>query len=123
MEIKKHTDVLATIEDFNANYEAGKYAAPWVVYVGNDTDGYDVIYSNDETRQVLEQPDIVESIMTRLATLENERVFCYEEEYEALVTNGSGWITNVDGTRTEVTYDPNKIYCIYEEEGPVTPEV
>jgi hypothetical protein len=55
--------------------------------------------------------------------LENEKVFCFEEEYDILVERGSGWITNLDGTRSEVVFDVNKLYCIYEDEGPTeTPE-
>ena len=42
--------------------------------------------------------------------------------YEELVANGTGWVTNVDGTRKEVIFDPEKLYCIYEEEGPENSE-
>ena len=48
--VKKHTDVVASIEEFTANYENGEYVSPWIVYVGNNTDGYSVIYSNDENK-------------------------------------------------------------------------
>ena len=122
--LKKHTDVVATMEDFRTNYENGLYTAPWIVYVGNDQDGYSVMYSNDENRSVAEsETNFIESIIKRIGNLESEKVFCYEAEYEELAANGSGWVTNIDGTRTEVEYDPSKLYCIYEEDGPVGDDI
>lgn len=118
--IKKHTDVVASLDEFTANYEAGQYTAPWIVYVGNDTDGYSVLYSNDEKKDLTGMsPDFIDSLKNRIEVLENEKVFCFEEEYDILVTNGYGWVTNLDGTRSEVVFDENKLYCIYEDDGPV----
>lgn len=119
---KRHTDVVSTIEEFTSRYEEGMYISPWVVYVGNDNDGYGVIYSNDVNDLLLDKPDLIDSLSNRIERIESEKIYCYENEYEFLVTNGSGWITNLDGTRTEVMFDADKIYCIYEEEGPVAPE-
>jgi hypothetical protein len=117
--IKKHTDVVASMEEFTTNYNNGAYTAPWIVYVGNNADGYSVIYSNDENKShASATPDIIDSLTQRLTKLENEKVFCYEEEYDILVANKRGWVTNLDGTRSEVVFDANKLYCIYEEEGP-----
>ena len=45
---RKHTDVVANMDEFNENYNNGMYISPWVVYVGDDVNGYKVIYSNDE---------------------------------------------------------------------------
>lgn len=116
---KKHTDVVSTMEEFQTNYDNGVYSAPWIVYVGNDVDGYNVMYSSDVDRNIAkEDTNFIESIITRIENLENEKVFCYEAEYEELAAKGSGWVTNIDGTRSEVVYDPKKLYCIYEEEGP-----
>lgn len=118
--IKKHTDVVASMDEFTANYEAGQYTAPWIVYVGNDTDGYSVLYSNDEKKDLNGMsPDFIDSLKSRIEALENEKVFCFEEEYDILVENGYGWVTNLDGTRSEVVFDENKLYCIYEDDGPV----
>ena len=123
---KKHSDVLATMDEFTTNYEAGLYQAPWDVYIGNDADGYQVKYSNEENKALAEaEPVMINSILARIAALENNEQFCYPEEYESLVANGSGWVTNLDGTRTEVTYDPTVTYNLYEDDGPVeevTPE-
>lgn len=116
--VKKHSDVVTTMDEFRTKYEAGVYIAPWVVYVGNDTNGYTILYSNEEDRTLEEtETSFIELIGQRIAALESEKVFCYAAEYEALVTNGSGWITDTDGTSSEVTYDPKKLYFIYGDEG------
>ena len=122
--IKKHTDVVSSMDEFTTNYNNGTYIAPWIVYVGNNTEGYSVIYSNDENKaHPSATPEFVQLLSQRISALENEKVFCFEEEYEILVANKRGWVTNIDGTRSEVIFDANKLYCIYEEEGPsVTPE-
>ena len=122
--IKKHTDVVASMEEFTTNYNNAVYAAPWIVYVGNNIDGYSVIYSNDEKKShASATPDVIDSLKTRIQKLEDEKVFCYEEEYDALMLNGNGWVTNIDGSRTQVVFDENKLYCIYEDDGPnVEPE-
>lgn len=118
--IRKHTDVVASMEEFTANYDNGLYAAPWIVYVGNNTDGYSVIYSNDENNShASATPDAIDSLKTRIQKLEDEKVYCLEDEYDDLVLNGSGWVTNIDGTRSEVVFDEEKLYCIYENDGPV----
>ena len=115
--IKKHTDVVDSMEEFTTKYESGAYAAPWIVYVGNNVDGYTVVYSNDETRtQSSVTPDVIESLQKRISKLEEEKVYCYEDEYDVLVAEGKGWITKLDGTRVEVLFDKNKLYCIYEDE-------
>lgn len=122
--IKRHTDVVASMDEFTSNYEAGLYVAPWIVYVGNDVDGYSVIYSNDEKRDLAGMtPDFIDSLKNRIEALETEKVFCFEEEYDVLVANGKGWVTNLDGSRSEVMFDESKMYFIYEDEGPtVTPD-
>lgn len=114
---KKHVDVVSTQEEFRQNYEEGVYQYPFVVYVGDDTTGYDIVYGSEEM-QSASNFNFQESIMKRIVNLETEKVYCYEDEYENLVSNGSGWITNLDGSKTEVTYDSSKTYCIYEDEGP-----
>lgn len=116
--MKKHTDVVASMEEFTANYDNGLYVAPWIVYVGNNTDGYSVIYSNDENNShASATPDAIKSLETRIQKIEG--VYCLEEEYDNLVSNGSGWVTNIDGTRSEVEFDEEKLYYIYENDGPV----
>jgi hypothetical protein len=121
--VKKHTDVVATIEEFEIKLNNGTYVSPWVVYVGNENDGYKVFYSNDEKQDLnIAEPDFTEILINRIKNLEEEKVYCYEEEYEKLVTETKGWVTGLDGTRKEVSYDENKTYCIYEEEGPLTNE-
>lgn len=116
---RKHTDIVASMEEFTTNYNNGVYASPWIVYVGNNNDGYSVIYSNDENRQTSITPDVIESLKIRIQNLEDEKVYCYQEEYDNLVINGKGWVTNLDGKLSEVQYDANKLYCIYEDDGPI----
>lgn len=116
--MKKHTDVVASMEEFTLNYNDGVYIAPWIVYIGDNIGGYTVIYSNDENKAASSvTPNVIESLNQRINKLENEKIFCYESEYTDLVENGKGWVTNVDGTRTEVSFDKNKLYFIYEEDG------
>lgn len=118
--IKKHTDVVASMEEFTTNYENGVYVSPWIVYIGNNNDGYSVIYSNDENKiHPSPAPDFIESLRKRIQALEDQNVYCYPDEYDNLLQNGKGWITNLDGTRSEVIFDENKSYYTYEEEGPV----
>ena len=114
--MKKHTDVVSSLEEFTSNYEQGLYSEPWIVYIGNDKDGYSVVYSNDEKRQHSSaEPDFIDSLVKRIESLENEKVYCYEREYDELVKNGSGLVTNIDGTQSEVIYSDNVTYYIYEE--------
>lgn len=115
--LKKHTDVVPSMEVFNKNYQNGMYIEPWVVYVGNDSTGYNVIYSNDEKKiSNIPTPDVIDNIKTRLRDIEDEKVFCLEDEYDNLVKNGIGWITDISGERIEVTFDENKMYYIYEND-------
>lgn len=118
---RKHTDVVANMDEFNENYNNGMYISPWVVYVGDDVNGYKVIYSNDENEIAGSiVPDVIESLNQRIRALEDEKVFCHEDEYNELIEKGVAWVTNVDGTRSEAVYDSNKLYCIYEDDGPVS---
>lgn len=111
---KKHTDVVDSMDEFNRKFEEGIYAKPWIVYVGDGSGGYSVIYSNDEGK-VSTSPDFAELITHRVEKLEDEKVFCTESEYEILVTTGTGWVTDTNGNKTEVEFDSSKMYYIYEE--------
>ena len=116
---KKHTDVVASMEEFTTNYNNGVYTSPWVVYVGNSNDGYSVIYSNDENKhQNAIIPEAITSLTGRVEKLEDEKVYCYEDEYDILIEKGYGYVTTLDGIRVEVPFDETKWYCIYENEGP-----
>ena len=116
---KKHTDVVASMEEFTTNYNNGVYTSPWVVYVGNSNDGYSVIYSNDENKhQNAIIPEAITSLTGRVEKLEDEKVYCYEDEYNILIEKGYGYVTTLDGIRVEVPFDETKWYCIYENEGP-----
>lgn len=76
-------------------------------------------YSSDEER-VLSEIDYVESFARRLESLEQEKVYCYENEYEKLIKDGSAYLTGLDGETELFHYDSSKLYCIYEDDGPVS---
>lgn len=122
-EIKKHVDIVATREIFETNYNNGLYIEPWIVYIGNNVDGYNIIYSNDENKNpLLQNPDILSSLVKRIEKIEGEKVYCYEEEYDNLIANGEGYITDIDGTTKPHIFDINKTYYIYEDNGPIMVE-
>lgn len=110
---KKHIDVVASMEEFKTNLDAGMYIVPWIVYVNDGANGYTVLTSaSQETNQPM--PDALESLSARVDAL--EYVYCLEDEYEELVANGIAVITKPDGTRVEVKFDENQLYYIYERE-------
>ena len=116
----KHIDVVPNREKFKENLETpGYYTAPWVVYIGSDEGGYDVAYSSDEKRAE-SNINYVDSFANRLEALEQEKVYCYEREYEELVKNGSAYLTGLDGKQVSHVFDASKLYCIYEDDGPVS---
>lgn len=52
---RRHTDVVSTMEEFTTRYEQGIYITPWVVYVGNNNEGYvriikdgDILFTDDD---------------------------------------------------------------------------
>lgn len=110
---KKHIDVVASMEEFKTNLDAGMYIVPWIVYVNDGANGYTVLTSaSQETNQPM--PDALESLSARVDAL--EYVYCLEDEYEELVANGIAVITKPDGTHVEVKFDENQLYYIYERE-------
>ena len=44
---RKHADVVESMNEYTTRLNAGEYAAPWVVYVKNGNEGYDIMYSKD----------------------------------------------------------------------------
>jgi phosphosulfolactate phosphohydrolase-like enzyme len=120
---KKHIDVVDSKEIFETNLKNGVYSAPWVVYIKNN-DKYDVVYSNDQNRVVLEDLNFAELLNRRIEILENEKVYCTENEYDELIANPTMDITihNIkNGIIVEEIhrFDTTKLYCVYEEEEPV----
>lgn len=120
---KKHIDVVESKEIFETNFKNGVYSTPWVVYIKNN-DKYDVVYSNDQNRVVLEDLNFAELLNRRIEILENEKVYCTENEYDELIANPTMDITihNIkNGIIVEEIhrFDPTKLYYVYEEEEPV----
>ena len=109
----KHIDVVKNIEEFNER--VGSYIEPWVVYIGNDADGYDIKYSSGFNKTVIDS-DVVQIINNRLQALENEKVFCTESEYEIISTTGEGYIKDINNPDNSyfVKFDSSKMYYNYE---------
>lgn len=113
----KHIGVYSSKGEFDEKFNPADYVEPWVVYIVDGENIYDIIYSNDQDRQLSSmEPDFQKMLENRVSKLENEKVYCTELEYEILVSNGFGWVTNIDGTKSEVSFDVNKIYYIYEDD-------
>lgn len=113
--IKKHADIVNSYEEFEINLLNGVYEEPWVIYIKNNDNTYDIKYSNDINRtHTSATPDIVDILENRISALEKEKVYCYEEEYDELVEKGEAWITKINGERVFVLYDENVLYHIYE---------
>lgn len=119
---RKHADVVESMNEYTTRLNAGEYAAPWVVYVKNDNGGYDIIYSKDGDNITSSiDPNYIEAFNERFNKIETEKVYCYEDEYDALVANPTSAITIhniVNGIVVEElhTFNPSKLYCVYEEE-------
>ena len=119
---RKHADVVESMDEYTTRLNAGEYAAPWVVYVKNENGGYDIIYSRDGDNIASNiDPNYIEAFNERFYKIETEKVYCYEDEYDALVANPTSEITIhniVNGIvkLEEHTFDPTKLYCVYEEE-------
>ena len=112
----KHIGVYSSKGEFDEKFNPADYVEPWVVYIVDGENIYDIIYSNDQDRQLSSmEPDFQKMLENRVSKLENEKVYCTEDEYETLVANGTGWVTDTDGNKTEVVFDSNKMYYIYEE--------
>jgi hypothetical protein len=119
--IKKHTDVVDSIERFNENYKNGIYVEPWVVYIKSDS-GYTIQYSNYEKRDIVETDiNYINLLTQRIDNLETEKVYCTESQYDELVENPNKEVTISNIRNGEIVsenhiFDINKMYCIYEDE-------
>lgn len=108
MAFNNHIGIYATMEEFQANNHLLK--TPWVAYIGTPgSPDYKVIYPNDLVAENNSGVNIAEEIL-RL-----KPVICTEDEYEKLITEGKGYVTDVDGTvNGPVDYDPNVYYYTYD---------
>ena len=107
MAFNNHIGIYATMEEFQAN--ANLLKTPWVAYIGTPgSPDYKVIYPDDLVAENNSGVNIAEEI------LKLKPVICTEDEYEKLITDGQGYVTDVDGTPTFVDYDPNVYYYTYD---------
>lgn len=72
--IRKHIDVVSNEEIFNENLNNGLYIEPWVVYIGNEENGYSIVYSKNQNKTEHIDPNIIEVIDGRLRKLEDESI-------------------------------------------------
>ena len=109
MAFNNHIGIFATMEEFQA--KVNLLETPWVAYVGTpgSTD-YKVIYPNDLVVKDETGVNIAEEI------LRMKPVICTQDEYDILVSEGSGYITGTDGITStgKVDYDPEIFYYTYD---------
>lgn len=108
MAFNNHIGIYATMEEFQANVDL--LEIPWVAYIGTPgTADYKVIYPNDLVAQDENKVNIADEL------LKLKPVICTEDEYDILITDGVGYVTDVDGTkRGPVNYDPEVYYYTYD---------
>lgn len=107
MAFNNHIGIYKTIEEFQESVHL--LEIPWVAYVGTPgTPEYKIIYPDDLVAEDSEGVNIANEIL-RL-----KPVICTEEEYENLVVNGHGSVTDVNGVSNEVDYDPEVYYYTYD---------
>lgn len=107
MAFTQHIGIYKTIEEFQAGVSL--LETPWVAYVGTpETDDYRVIYPNDLVLKDSDGVNIGEDI------LKLEPICCTEDEYEILVKEGAGNVTDVSGNTFYTTYDPDRFYYTYD---------
>ena len=116
MAYEKHVGIYQTYEDFEKDMAELKLVAPWVAYVPNGENGYNMIYSNDMVIKDTEF-NAAEILGNRVNNLEKRMISLTEEEYEALIKLEKGAsmiVTAPDGTQQEVSYNPTTYYCTYD---------
>jgi hypothetical protein len=107
MAFNNHIGIYATMEEFQANVNF--LEIPWVAYVGTPgTPEYKILYPDDLVAEDNEGVNIAGEI------LKLKPVICTEDEYEILITNGHGFVTDVNGVKNEVDYDPEVYYYTYD---------
>lgn len=120
--IKKHTDIVSSYQEYETNLYNNVYEEPWIVYIDNGDGTYEIKYSNDSKRTHLSAtPDEIDRLDSRLKKIEEEKVYCTEEEYDAIVDdyfNGDYvgvWINNIyGGDKILVKYNEAHLYHIIE---------
>ena len=107
MAFNNHIGIYSTMEEFQENVSF--LEIPWVAYVGTPgTPDYRVIYPDDLVAEDNEGVNIADEI------LKLKPVICTEDEYDILITNRHGSVTDVNGVKNEVDYDPNVYYYTYD---------
>ena len=116
MAYNKHVGIYQSKNDLLNNIS--ELTSPWVAYVMKENNGYDVYYSNDMIVSS-NHLNIAEELNARVTKLEQETVLITltENEYEALITLEDGEemvITDVDGSKKTISYNPSAYYYTYD---------
>lgn len=118
--IKKHTDIVDSYDEFEMNLKNGVYEKPWIVYIKHDNGTYEIKYSNNVQRTNLSPtPDSINILENRVKILEEEKIYCTEDEYDEIIAdNGYNgvFIVNIEtGNKDKlVFYNKRHLYYIYE---------
>ena len=120
--VKKHAEIYNSVQELENAVASGILEAPYVAYIVDDEGNKKMVFSNDTSLHPYEA-NIADEVMEILNHIREGEVYCTEDEYNRLITDGKGLVTNIDGTKSEVIFDLNKMYYIYEEDVPeVTPD-
>lgn len=116
MAYNKHVGIYQSKDDLLNNIS--ELTSPWVAYVMKENNGYDVYYSNDMIVSS-NHLNIAEKLNERVTKLEQEIVLITltETEYETLITLEDGVemeITDVDGSKKNISYNPSAYYYTYD---------
>lgn len=108
MAFNNHIGIFATVEEFKAGVNL--LETPWVAYVGTPgTADYKVYYPNDLVVKDESGVNIADEI------LKLKPVLCTVDEYDILVTQGEGYVTDTDGTTSgPVKFNPDVYYYTYD---------
>ena len=110
MAFNNHIGIYATMEEFDNALMQQALKTPWVAYIGTPgTPEYKVIYPDDLVAKNDEGVNIAGEI------LKLKPVICKEGEYDILITEGQGWVTDINATEPVwVSYDPEVYYYTYD---------
>lgn len=88
--IRKHIDVVSNENIFEENLINGLYIEPWVVYIGDEDNGYSIVYSKNQNKTEHIHPSVIDAIEKRLLTLEKESIkkieFTNQQDKNIIIT-------------------------------------
>jgi hypothetical protein len=104
MAFNQHIGIFSSEEELQQAIQNNLLETPWVANVNGK-----MYYDTDITIQEKNPIDVWDEIQSTFPVL------CTEEEYDILVENGEGNVTNpISGEKTFVTFNPELYYYTYE---------